>query len=73
VENSQDCVRLDRRRTLEKIRRARYSRIKAAKTPPHAASRRFACPYQVLGYTDDCFRPSKRNPDGGALTVRRLK
>lgn len=35
--------------------------------------RRFACPYQVSGLSDNCFRPSRRNPSGGCDSISRLK
>ncbi|KAI8722757.1 hypothetical protein NCS52_00420500 [Fusarium sp. LHS14.1] len=35
--------------------------------------RRFACPYQAYGLSDNCFRPSRRNTTGGCDTITRLR
>ncbi|RSL56394.1 hypothetical protein CEP54_008878 [Fusarium duplospermum] len=44
-------------------------RLRNAK-PPRG---RFACPYQVHEPWRDCFKPSKRNPQGGCDSISRLK
>lgn len=35
--------------------------------------RRFACPYQASGLSDNCFRRAQRNKTGGCDTISRLK